>query len=118
MKLQIVLPTLALLAVYSSHAFAFEQQQGAPTATPAQTEARSPVGAPKGEFASPSQTESNSGGTQISIPGLGNLGVLPKMDFGLELLYGAEPERIVEEPRDQEANSDELRIRGTIKHQF
>ena len=28
-------------------------------------------------------------GTEIRIPGLGKLGVLPKMDFGLELLYGA-----------------------------
>jgi hypothetical protein len=28
-------------------------------------------------------------GTEVKIPGLGTVGVLPKLDFGLELLYGA-----------------------------
>src|SRR5262245_11135402 len=28
-------------------------------------------------------------GTEVRIPGLGKVGVLPKLDFGLELLYGA-----------------------------
>jgi hypothetical protein len=28
-------------------------------------------------------------GTKIRVPGLGVIGEIPKMDFGLELLYGA-----------------------------
>jgi len=34
------------------------------------------------------ETRSPASGTEVRIPGLGKLGVLPKFDFGLELLYG------------------------------
>lgn len=54
-------------------------------------------------------------GTEVRIPGLGTVGVLPKLDFGLELLYGAnEPKGL---PQDK-INSDDVQIRGTIKHRF
>lgn len=54
-------------------------------------------------------------GTEVRIPGLGTVGVLPKLDFGLELLYGAnEPKGM---PQDK-INSDDVQIRGTIKHRF
>lgn len=65
-----------------------------------------------------SGTELNLGrtsGTEVRIPGLGTVGVLPKLDFGLELLYGAnEPKGL---PQDK-INSDDVQIRGTIKHRF
>ncbi len=65
-----------------------------------------------------SGTELNLGrtsGTEVRIPGLGTVGVLPKLDFGLELLYGAnEPKGL---PQDK-VNSDDVQIRGTIKHRF
>ena len=54
-------------------------------------------------------------GTEVRIPGLGKLGVLPKMDFGLELLYGAADSKRIEEPVDQ---TEDLMIRGTVKHRF
>ncbi|MEM8975994.1 MAG: hypothetical protein AAGD43_28345 [Pseudomonadota bacterium] len=55
-------------------------------------------------------------GAKLSIPGLGTVGVLPKMDFGLELLYGSnQPNADVTE---QDEESDDLRIRGSIKHRF
>ncbi len=55
-------------------------------------------------------------GTEVRIPGLGKLGVLPKMDFGLELLYGANEARpAAPDPQDQ---SDDLQIRGSVKHNF
>lgn len=55
-------------------------------------------------------------GTEVRIPGIGKVGVLPKLDFGLELLYGATeikglPEERTEPPAD-------VQIRGTIKHRF
>jgi hypothetical protein len=56
-----------------------------------------------------------SGGTEVRIPGLGTVGVLPKLDFGLELLYGAnEPSAL---PQDK-TSPDDVQIRGTIKHRF
>ncbi|MDO9381734.1 MAG: hypothetical protein Q7T86_02630 [Hyphomicrobiaceae bacterium] len=60
-------------------------------------------------------------GTQVNIPGLGNLGTLPKMDFGLELLYGANEGKPAEaEPANPAATpeQEDLTIRGTMKHNF
>ena len=55
-----------------------------------------------------------SAGTEIRVPGVGSVGTLPKLDFGLELLYGAsEPKGM---PPDR--NEDDVQIRGTIKHRF
>jgi hypothetical protein len=57
-------------------------------------------------------------GTEVRIPGLGTVGVLPKLDFGLELLYGAtEPKGMAPEDRGHPEQND-LQIRGTIKHRF
>jgi hypothetical protein len=54
-------------------------------------------------------------GTEVRIPGLGTVGVLPKLDFGLELLYGAsEPKGL---PEDK-ADPDDVQIRGTAKYRF
>jgi hypothetical protein len=54
-------------------------------------------------------------GTEIRVPGLGKVGVLPKLDFGLELLYGAnEPKGTFED----QSNPDDVQLRGTIKHRF
>jgi hypothetical protein len=54
-------------------------------------------------------------GTEVRIPGIGSVGVLPKLDFGLELLYGATESR--GRPDDRSEPSD-VQIRGTIKHRF
>lgn len=61
--------------------------------------------------------EPKDSGSVVRIPGLGALGVLPKLDFGLELLYGDERPELA--PREKEdADSDGLSIRGTLKHRF
>jgi hypothetical protein len=54
-------------------------------------------------------------GTEVRIPGLGTVGVLPKLDFGLELLYGANESKGLPEDRTE---PNDLQIRGTIKHRF
>lgn len=54
-------------------------------------------------------------GTEVSIPGLGRLGVIPKLDFGLELLYGAAESESVD---DDLVGDDEITIRGRVKHKF
>lgn len=54
-------------------------------------------------------------GTEVKIPGIGSVGVLPKLDFGLELLYGATDNKSVP---DAKADPSDVQIRGTIKHRF
>ena len=54
-------------------------------------------------------------GTEVRIPGFGKVGVLPKLDFGLELLYGATESKGL--PQDKTEPGD-VQIRGTIKHRF
>jgi hypothetical protein len=54
-------------------------------------------------------------GTEVRVPGLGKVGVLPKLDFGLELLYGANEPKTVPEDKTEPAD---VQIRGTIKHRF
>jgi hypothetical protein len=54
-------------------------------------------------------------GTEVRIPGMGSIGVLPKLDLGLELLYGANESN--GRPDDKSLPSD-VQIRATIKHRF
>ena len=54
-------------------------------------------------------------GTEVRIPGFGTVGVLPKLDFGLELLYGATDAR---GRPDEKSEPSDVQIRGTIKHRF
>ncbi len=61
------------------------------------------------------KTEEPEKGREISIPGIGSIGVLPKMDFGLELLYGPSS---ADQGTDDPAKSDDIQIKGTIKHRF
>ena len=56
-------------------------------------------------------------GTDLTIPGLGTLATLPKLDFGLELLYG--PKNGSEAlPLDQHAPDSDMQIKGTLSHKF
>lgn len=59
-------------------------------------------------------------GMNIWIPGLGVVGKMPKLDFGLEMLYGA-PQTPIDAPRTaqelDEFESD-FAIKGTIKRKF
>ncbi len=53
-------------------------------------------------------------GIELVIPGIGKLGTLPKLDFGLELLYGASEDKAEEEEFDH----DGVTIKGSVKHKF
>ncbi len=111
-----------MLAALGPSAFAFEEQQAAPAAQPSAKETpKIPAeSAVEGQLTTPDTISDAAGkGTEVRIPGLGKLGVLPKMDFGLELLYGAaelEDQKLRDDPKAVE--DDDLRIRGTIKHRF
>jgi len=104
-----------MLAIASSSALGF-QEQGGQGAAGAPAGSAPAAAAPEAAMVPGSVVKEPSAGTEVRIPGLGKLGVLPKMDFGLELLYGAnEPKESVEE---REVPTDDLTIRGTIKHPF
>lgn len=102
---------LALVVCAANYATALEEQK-LPAAPPAAPAADAPAAAVRD--AAPAAK--NDTGTEIRIPGLGKLGTLPKMDFGLELLYGAAEGKPAQAPEIEE-NSD-LTIRGSVKHKF
>ena len=101
----------AVLALASSAAFAFQEQQGA-----GQSAGKA---AAQLDVPSVAVPEGASKGTPVRIPGLGTLGVIPKMDFGLELLYGvADASNPVKRADPKNTDVDDVLIRGAIKHKF
>jgi hypothetical protein len=57
-----------------------------------------------------------SGETELNIPGVGTIGKIPKLDFGLELLYGNSAE---ETPNSElDSRQDDVLIKGKIRHRF
>jgi hypothetical protein len=120
MRLIIAATALVLLA---QPAVAFKQTEGGGqepggAATEATT-GQSPTLEPgKGlNLSGPGLSLGTSKGTEVKIPGIGTVGVLPKLDFGLELLYGANGNENKAMPEDKNEAND-MQIRGTIKHRF
>jgi hypothetical protein len=76
---------------------------------------------PQFDLNDPSVASGKSKGTDVTIPGFGTIATLPKLDFGLELLYGPKggPEtyQYQLEQRDQRA-PDDMQIKGTLSHKF
>lgn len=123
MKAMRYLAIAAALLAMSQAAIAFEEttigggEKKAPAASALELPKSSPD-ASKGLNLSPGTPGISLGktsGTEVRIPGLGTVGILPKLDFGLELLYGANEQRGM--PQDK-SDPDDVQIRGTIKHRF
>jgi hypothetical protein len=111
---------LAMSAGPSAYAFQEQNSGAAPPAAVESEQAPAQVPSDKAldlsDETGPTKGET---GTEIRIPGLGKLGVLPKMDFGLELLYGAAEQKQPEgTPEVAPTPEDDLMIRGTVKHRF
>ncbi len=104
--------TAALVAIAGTAGFALEEQKGA---VAPEVPAADGSGAAVQSAAPAAKSET---GTEIRIPGLGKLGTLPKMDFGLELLYGATETEKPQEPAKIEDDPSDLTIRGSVKHRF
>jgi hypothetical protein len=72
--------------------------------------------------ADPLAVTGKDGGTEVKIPGIGSVGKLPKLDFGLELLYGARsaPEtlQLDQHNGDQHVPENDMQIKGTLSHKF
>jgi hypothetical protein len=106
-----------LLLAFGSVSFAFEEQKlntgrgvshggsgGSQTQPGSDLKLASPDVAPARSAA----------GTKIRVPGLGVIGEIPKMDFGLELLYGASQPKQMDSDRT-EANGVMGRVTVPIK---
>jgi hypothetical protein len=112
--------TLALAIVAGHGASAFQEQKAGvapPAAAPATPAPETAVPADQSNLGSESVAKPETG-TEISIPGLGRLGVLPKMDFGLELLYGAAEGQSSNQNLPAQGPEDDLTVRGSVKHRF
>lgn len=103
------------LVVLSTAALAFQEQTTGGAQAPAQA---APSASKPVELNAPGNVDLKpSVGTEVRIPGLGKLGSLPKMDFGLELLYGASESK-TQDAQPHEDARDDLTIRGSVKHKF
>ena len=111
---------LALAWVISpGPAYAFQQTPTAP-APKASIEANDVNGKERTFDLELTESDVNvaSKGKKRRIPGLGSLGVLPKMNFGLELLYSSEAPEDKSVPAAGDTDQDELTILGKVKRRF
>lgn len=106
---------LVVLALSATSASAFEVERGGASSKTPAADTKAEVVSPEGVV-----KKKASEGTVVRIPGIGKIGVLPKLDFGLELLYGQNKTgEDVEEPSlKTETEDGDFRIRGSIKHRF
>ena len=109
--------SLMLLAVgaLSASSYAFEAKPGnMDTVEPGGNAGAATLGLEDQKL--PSASKGKGG---FELPGLGSLGVLPKLDFGLELLYGEAPAPIESDDfKARNTDPEDLTIRGTFKHRF
>ncbi|MEL7048557.1 MAG: hypothetical protein AAFO75_06280 [Pseudomonadota bacterium] len=113
-KLKITAAVALLIGSTAAHAFQ-QQTTGAPAAAQSVDSKAQVLDLGAGSPADVSVDKS----TEVRIPGLGKLGVLPKMDFGLELLYGAADLPLTADEQFSEPDQDgDLKVRGTVKHRF
>ena len=122
MRNGLAVAALALALLAGPRVYAFQEQSTGAASPPAQAEQPAPEGQPPAE-GKPLGLSTETGakpdsGTEIRIPGLGKLGVLPKMDFGLELLYGAADQKPVGQPEGVPDPNEDITVRGTVKHRF
>ena len=102
------------LAIVASTASLALEEQVAPVGPPA----AAATDAAKAGVQDAAPVAKPESGTEIRIPGLGKLGTLPKMDFGLELLYGAAEGKPSQDPIPENLEQQDLTIRGSVKHRF
>lgn len=102
-----------------SGAMAFSTEPAAPAQSNPQAAPLSPSGRP---LSLPGQANladppGNTGGMELTIPGIGSVGKLPKLDLGVELLYGSKNPS--DTPQlDQPRPDGDMQIKGTLSHKF
>lgn len=115
--------TAAVLLLLCAPAFAFQETKVTPPAAGGAPSVTLTPGVPAGASAAEQKpsiqlqapSDPAKSGTEIRLPGLGKLGVLPKTEFGLEILYGASESQ---RQGPQTPASDETTVQGRIRHKF
>jgi hypothetical protein len=114
-RLMLLITVGAALVGLAAPSLAFQEQWVG--GDPGQATAASPnLQMPSLNLSVPDSSVGKGAGIEVRIPGVGTVGALPKLDLGLELLYGAN-EPFAGRPDDRSQPSD-VQIRGTIKHRF
>lgn len=98
-----------LLVAASTATWAFDEQS-AKSGVPASAERGKSVDGRALDFKGP-DSRSPDTGTKIRIPGLGVVGEIPKIDLGLDLLYGATDPKRSDAERGADGNGAMLRAR-------
>lgn len=98
-----------VLVAASTATWAFDEQSSK-AAAPAVTERGKSVDGRGLDFKGPDARSADSG-TKIRIPGLGVVGEIPKIDLGLDLLYGATDPKRSDAERGADGNGAMLRAR-------
>jgi hypothetical protein len=116
LSLRTILFSIALTGALAVPAAAFEERSvgGGSAATGALTPPTS--GLPNLNLSLPDADAAKTTGTELKIPGVGTLGVLPKLDFGLELLYGNNDPPGAR--LDERSQPSDVQLRASIKHRF
>jgi hypothetical protein len=117
------------LVLHITEAAAFSTESATPPQNGAQAAPAVPLGqsitvpgkTPEGMPADALGVTGKQNGTEVTIPGIGSVGSLPQLDFGLELLYGskgnADSSAQFGNP-EPPATERDLQIKGTLKHSF
>ena len=105
-----------VLGTVSSAALAFQESKGG-GAEGQQATPKAGAGEAQLDLRDTGVSVAPATGVEVRIPGLGKLGVLPKFDFGLELLYGVNEQK-AQEMHPPLAPADDVQIRGSLKHRF
>jgi hypothetical protein len=107
------------LGALSSAALAFQESKGGGATELSPEAGAAPTGLPQLNLKDTGVSVAPATGVEVRIPGLGKLGVLPKFDFGLELLYGVNEGKAQDPERQgQQLPADDMQIRGSFKHRF
>ena len=104
----------AVLGFASSAAFAFQESKGGASPEPQDAAQQQPLDL----TGTGTSVDTSNTGTEVRIPGLGKLGVLPKFDFGLELLYGVNDAKQGATDQLRMQQNEDTTIRGSLKHRF
>ncbi len=117
------------LALHITDAAAFSTEPVTPPQSGAQAAPATPLGqpiivpgkTPEGTPADALGVTGKQNGTEVTIPGIGSVGSLPQLDFGLELLYGskgnADSSTQFGNP-EPPATERDMQIKGTFSHKF
>jgi hypothetical protein len=108
----LVIATCVMAALLAGPALAFEQT---PEAPPQRTSVAAPeIKAPVAELQSPAKSGAES--TAKTGASLFSFGLLPKLDIGLELLYGDQQQQLQQGPIEDE--TQDVTVLGKVKRRF